>query len=439
MCQAPRRRDDHGRDADHFRLGVYVKACIHRGAHEIGGSLIELEADGERLVLDAGLPLDVKGVAQRDLLPDVPGLWAEGDGSLRALVISHPHPDHHGLADLVDSSVPILLGEAAASILAEAAFFVPSARRFPVAGHLRHREKIRLGPFDVIPWLVDHSAFDAYALVVEAAGGRLLYTGDVRAHGRKPGLLAALARDVGPVDVLLMEGTRVQTGADERSSLTEADVEDACTARFAHAEGMALVVYSPQNADRLVSLYRAAKRSGRMFVMDLYAASIAAATNRPTIPQAGWDGVRVYIPQSQRRRVIEHEAFDRIDAVRASRIYADQLRERARDVVMTCRASMLGELERGGCLGGAEAVWSMWAGYLHRDSGEVMRERLERLGIPLTTCHASGHATLDDLRDLAAGVDPSRLVPIHTAHPEAFADVFGGAVEVRADREWWRV
>jgi len=61
MCQAPRRRDDHGRDADLDRLGVYVKACIHRGAHEIGGSLVELESDGERLVLDAGLPLDVEG------------------------------------------------------------------------------------------------------------------------------------------------------------------------------------------------------------------------------------------------------------------------------------------------------------------------------------------------------------------------------------------
>ncbi len=297
-----------------------MKVRIHRGARQIGGSVIELESHGERLVLDAGMPLNSESVAQRDLLPDVPGLWAEGDGSLRALLISHPHPDHHGLADLVDPSVPILMGEAAASILAEAAFFVPSARRFPVAGHLRHRETLRLGPFAVTPWLVDHSAFDSYALVVEADGRRLLYTGDVRAHGRKSGLLAALAREVGPVDVLVMEGTRVQVGSDEHSVLTEADVEDACATLFAQAEGMALTFYSPQNVDRLVSLYRAAKRSGRIFVMDLYAASIAAATKRPTIPQAGWEGVRVYVPHSQRRRVIEHEAFDRIDAVRARRI-----------------------------------------------------------------------------------------------------------------------
>lgn len=438
MCQTPRRRDDHGRDADHYRRGVCVKACIHRGAHEIGGSLVELECSSERLVLDAGLPLNLEGVAQRDLLPDVPGLWAEGDGSLRALVISHPHPDHHGLADLVDSSVPILSGEAAASVLAEAAFFVPSARRFPVAGHLRHRETLRLGPFDVTPWLVDHSAFDAYALVVEANGRRLLYTGDVRAHGRKPGLLAALARDVGPVEVLLMEGTRVQADTDERSALTEANVEEACATLFAQANGMALVFYSPQNVDRLVSLYRAAKRSGRIFVMDLYAASITAATKRPTIPQAGWDGVRVYVPHSQRRRVIEHEAFDRIDAVRASRIYADELRERASDVVMTCRASMLGELERGGCLGGAEAVWSMWPGYLDRLAGPQLRERLSGLGITLEVVHASGHAATDDLQEFASAVKPEHLVPIHTSAAEQFADLFS-QVEIQEDGQWWPV
>ena len=59
-----------------------MKVCIRRGAHEIGGSVVELECSGERLVLDAGLPLNPQSVAARDLLPDVPGLWAEGDGSL---------------------------------------------------------------------------------------------------------------------------------------------------------------------------------------------------------------------------------------------------------------------------------------------------------------------------------------------------------------------
>jgi hypothetical protein len=50
-----------------------VRARIHRGAHEIGGSCIEVEAAGKRLLLDLGWPLDLP--LDADLpLPDVAGL-----------------------------------------------------------------------------------------------------------------------------------------------------------------------------------------------------------------------------------------------------------------------------------------------------------------------------------------------------------------------------
>ena len=35
-----------------------MRVCIHRGTKEIGGTCIELEAQGQRLVLDVGLPLN---------------------------------------------------------------------------------------------------------------------------------------------------------------------------------------------------------------------------------------------------------------------------------------------------------------------------------------------------------------------------------------------
>ena len=47
--------------------------CIHRGAQEIGGSCVELESQGQRLILDLGLPLDAE---KNDIkyLPEIPGL-----------------------------------------------------------------------------------------------------------------------------------------------------------------------------------------------------------------------------------------------------------------------------------------------------------------------------------------------------------------------------
>ncbi len=415
-----------------------MKVCIHRGARQIGGTLVEVEAQGARIVLDVGLPLEVSIVAQRDLLPDVAGLWARGDGSLRGVVISHGHPDHSGLADLVDEDVPIYIGEATAAILAEAAFFVPASRPFNATGHLHHRRTFQVGPFAVTPWLVDHSAFDAYAILVEADGRRLLYTGDVRGHGRKPETLTALARAVGAVDVVLMEGTRVAAHGDGRPAMSEQDVEDECAARFVAVAGMALAFYSPQNVDRLVSLYRAARRAGRTFVMDLYAASIAAATGRSTVPQSGWEGVRVYLPRSQRRRVIDAAAYECVEAVRAARVYPQELCARPEDFVMTCRASMLDELERARCLDGAEAVWSMWPGYLERDQGAALGTRLERLDVGLSTVHASGHATPQDLGRFVTALGAERVVPVHTDAPERFGDLFDG-VDVQPDARWWPV
>jgi len=105
---------------------------------------------------------------------------------------------------------------------------------------------------------------------------------------------------------------------------------------------------------------------------------------------------------------------------------------------MSFRASMLAELDRGHCLGGAKAVWLMWPGYLENDSGRRALEALEQLGIGLEVVHASGHATVTDLQCLASALHAERLVPIHTDAPKRFYELFE-RVELQADGEWWEV
>jgi mRNA degradation ribonuclease J1/J2 len=134
----------------------------------------------------------------------------------------------------------------------------------------------------------DHCAFDAYSLLVEADGRRLFHTGDIRGHGRKAGIFEQLLR-VPPseVDVLLMEGTNIRPEEEPdvaESTDAETDVKLACADLFRTTSGMALAMYSAQNFDRLVTLFRAAKRTGRTFVMTLYGASIAVATGNDNIP-----------------------------------------------------------------------------------------------------------------------------------------------------------
>lgn len=416
-----------------------MRVCIHRGSAEIGGSCVELEQDGRRLVLDLGLPLDAD--LRGDLpLPPVPGL-AAGDPSLEGVLISHAHPDHYGLAPRLHPSVPLYLGKASQRILSEAAFFSPAGAELRAAGYLRDREPIRLGPFTVTAFPMDHSAFDAYVLLVEAGGRRLLYSGDLRAHGRKSALFERFVAEPPPdVDVLLLEGTNLRDGEQRagRDALSERDLEARCVELFTRTSGLVLAAYSAQNIDRLVTLHRAARRSGRSLVLDLYAAAIAKATGRPdTIPQGDWDSTHVFVPHRQRVRVKQAGEFDRVNAIRPRRLYPEDLAPRASQLVMTFRASMSRDLERAGCLAGAHAVWSMWPGYLEQPTGVQLREWLDRYDIPLTVLHSSGHATLPDLQRFARAVDARSVVPIHTLHAERFPAHFENVVPHR-DGEWWQ-
>jgi ribonuclease J len=414
-----------------------MRVRIHRGAHEIGGTCVEVESGGERLVVDIGSPLD--GLRDHPPAPPtVPGL-SEGDRSIVAALISHPHQDHYGLVGHVHADVPIYVGEAASAILAAAQFFSPASADLSPAGYLSHRRPVDLGRFRVTPYLADHSAFDSYSLLIESDGRRLFYTGDLRGHGRKAGVFEELLTKAPEnVNAVLLEGTRVGRSSSSQPELDESGVELRMAELFRETQGLGLVYASGQNIDRLVTVYRASKRAGRTLVIDLYGATIAQASGRETIPQPGFPRLRVYVPQRQRVLVKESGQFQRVDEIGKTRIYLDEIREHPEGFVALLPGSVTRELARGGCLDGAQAIWSLWPGYLDQPSGQRLAALLDRHGVELTKLHASGHATIEQLLRLVNALSPARVVPIHTAAPELFPSVFPN-VEPHADGEWWEV
>ncbi|MFC7483090.1 hypothetical protein ACFQX7_28080 [Luedemannella flava] len=72
--------------------------------------------------------------------------------------------------------MPVWIGKAAADIL-RAAEFWGTGIDLREQGHLHDQQTVTIGPFTITPYLVDHSAFDAYSLLVEADGRRLFYLG----------------------------------------------------------------------------------------------------------------------------------------------------------------------------------------------------------------------------------------------------------------------
>ncbi len=413
------------------------RARIHRGADQIGGTCVELAYDGARILLDLGKPLDADETSP-DLLPKIEGLGASPDKGLLAIVISHGHVDHWGLTPLVERQIPVAMGAATQRILRAAAPFLPQGYAPENTIELADRRTIQIGPFSVTPLLVDHSAYDAYALTIEAGDKRLFYSGDIRGHGRKAKLFEAMVRQPPKaIDSMLMEGSSLGRLTLETRFPTEVEIEQRFIAAFS-APGFVAVSASAQNIDRIVSLYRACKRTGRTLILDAYAMEILRATQNEHLPQVGWPNLAVYIPEYQRRQIARNEMFDLLPIYKPARIYRAAIADMRDRAVMLFRPAMLADVDEAQLWNGARAIWSQWEGYLKEGAGSKLVSELKARGVPLERIHTSGHADIADLKRLSEAVSPKRLVPIHTFDGDRFAEFFANVVR-RKDGEWWEV
>jgi ribonuclease J len=412
-----------------------MRICIHRGTKEIGGTCVEIESQDKRLVLDVGLPLDALADDTFPLHP-IRG-FESSDPSLLGVVITHPHQDHYGLAHRLPVETNFLIGEAGQAILAAAALFSPAGVKLKVSTPLVDRKPIHLGPFTITPFLVDHSAYDSYAVMVEADGKRLFYTGDFRAHGRKGSLTNRLIENPPTeVDVLLMEGTCIGREVDDVGFPTEDDLVPRLTEIFRKTKGMPLVWCSSQNIDRLVTIFKACRQARRQFILDVYTAEILRATGNERLPQADWNGIKVFLPFYQKLRIVKEKAFDVASPYYPYRIYPETFAQVASKSVLLFRPSMVRELETAGCLDDACVVCSVWGGYIDAPRNEWFLKWTKDCGTPLHRCHTSGHASVPDLQRMRGAFPNAVAVPVHLTDRKRFSEIFS-EVELHEDGEWW--
>lgn len=411
-----------------------MKLCIHKGARQVGGSCVEIDSAGQRLIIDLGLPLDSE--LDETPLPDISGL-REFDNSLLGIAVSHAHIDHYGLMSKLRQKVPVLIGKGALRVIAAARRFFPNTPSFSDTIELIDRKPVAMGPFTVTPYLMDHSAYDAYSFLIEAEGKRVFYSGDFRGHGRKWKLFEKLVRNPPQnVNVLLMEGSTLGRTGPENEYPSEDDLESRLIEHFRSAGRPCLVWTSGQNIDRLVTIYRACRRSGKRFIADLYTSNILTAIGNPNLPQPGYPGFHVFVPENQRTLVKKHGLFDMINSLSSCRIFPEHLADLAPSSVMVFRPSMARDLELSACIEGAIMIYSLWSGYLKDEKYKWFHRWIDENQIHLIHCHTSGHAPIADLKRLAKAIAAEKVVPIHSFKPDVYPDLFAN-VEIRKDGEVW--
>lgn len=403
-----------------------MNLIIHRGAKQIGGSCIEVSTERSRIILDIGqeLPsMDDENTKKKLKFSNIRGLYMGDNKTIDGILVSHGHRDHIGLLKYTNPQIPIFIGEKAYKILDVTARFTGDNPIENPLNYLISGQEIRIGNFLITPYLVDHSGFDAYAFIIQAEGKCIVYTGDFRDHGRKKKATDFFIENIPKgVDVLLIEGTMMSRMNEAVKS--EENIEREAYELMQSNATPVFVLQSSTNIDRLVSMYRAAKRSKRIFVMDIFTAHIVSQLN-DNIPKPGrFKDIRVFYPYDLTKRMFkESDGAKLMKQFSQYKILREELAKR-NDYCMLIRDTMLSDLQHIKNLKEAGFIYSIWNGYKKLEKTKEILDFAQSEGMRIVDFHTSGHACIKTLQRTIECSQPQKIIPIHTENPDLFAQKF---------------
>jgi ribonuclease J len=415
---------------------------IHRGASEIGGSCVEVWTETTHVVLDFGMPLvnpdktkfdsSVLGKFSREdlvaqgVLPDIPGLYGAETDKKFALILSHAHQDHYGLAGFIGSNCKFYLGGATHKLIELTNIFTNRSWSITNFAHFHRKEPFSIGDIEITPWLMDHSAFDSYAFLVKSKCKSLFYSGDFRNHGRNSVAFNSLLKNVDKdIDYLLLEGTTI--GRSYGKIIRETEIEEKLATLFRSNIGINLIYTSGQNIDRLISIYNACKETGKTMAIDFYLANILkelAFYAEIPFPSKKYPEIRVFYPNRLSRMIRKAKRLDLLFGVKDSKIKREEIIAGAENMVMIVRPTMQSDLELIPNIDSGTFIYSMWDGYLQEEKTMAFVEYLTSRGLKDHYIHTSGHADIETAHLIVDAIKPRNLVPIHTFDGEAYQNLF---------------
>jgi len=166
-----------------------MKIKIHRGTQEIGGTCIEIWTNEARIILDIGMPLlnddgsdfcfnDYKDASPEQLraqniLPDISGIYKDEDIQVDGVLISHAHYDHFGFSQFLHDDMPYYLSKGTHTLIQLTSRFTSNTDNIKNVRYVKHRESFWIQDLKITPFLMDHSAFDAFAFQIEHKGKKV--------------------------------------------------------------------------------------------------------------------------------------------------------------------------------------------------------------------------------------------------------------------------
>ncbi|MFI3253572.1 MAG: MBL fold metallo-hydrolase [Eubacteriales bacterium] len=186
---------------------------VQRGTDQIGGTVTEISSNSTKILIDFGSQLE--GAEKKELNID----W---DSGYDAVFLTHYHGDHIGEIDQIPEDVPVYFGKTATEmsiVLTETLIKGKQAdkkvlkkdqvlHKIQEKNHFLEQGKtLEIGDLKITPYHADHSAYDAYMLLIECGGKRILHTGDFRLNGYTGAETLENFQKIEKIDYLITEGT----------------------------------------------------------------------------------------------------------------------------------------------------------------------------------------------------------------------------------------
>jgi ribonuclease J len=448
---------------------------FYGGVEEIGGNRILVEDGPSRVFLDYGMSFSrhqkffeeylkpryasagLKDLLRLGLVHYLPGIYRSDllrligiephrEPSVKAVILSHIHLDHSALISLLDERIPIVCSETTQAY-AKAILEVGTrgleteiynfkrrplfnTRDEPVDRQFIFHEsgkEMKIGEISITPCGVDHSVLGATAYILRTGGGTIVYTGDLRFHGKLAKVSEKFAESAAKAepDIMLCEGTRI----DETENASEDFVRENAVKTIEASKGLVIADFAFRDLTRLTTFYEISKETDRKLVISKRDAYLIETLSKvPDIPfplpSPQDQNIMIYVDRKSTGtyRERDYDTWERQYLEASNAIRAEQVHKEQEHLIIHLTFFDINEL--------VDIDPSPNVAYIHSASEphneeQVIDEQrlnnwLDYFHVKKYHYHASGHASGTDIRRLVEQVKPKVLMPIHTEHKELF-------------------
>jgi len=377
------------------------KITVYR-PNQIGGCITEIETSkGTKIIIDVGSNLP--GVKSTDEV-DVNQLTK----NCNAVFITHYHGDHLGEFDKVDDNAPIYIGKVAHELFYNLCKFTRNEHKEKVKKFktFNARDEIVVEDITVIPYRVDHSAYDSYMFLIIVDGKNILHTGDFRMHGwsgrNVESMLNYYIKGL-TIHALICEGTMLS--GRNKYRLSEKELYN--KAREYMNGRNVFVLCSSMNIDSIASFYQAAMDEDKWVFADRYQRSnLDIVSANAACDLYCFPFVNIYLPDKDK-------CIERMKSKKGFCMFVRYNGKMFEDVLKEYKDSLF--------------IYSLWDGYLteeYRDKKIYNYVPKDKNGEPkVEYLHTSGHAYEEDIIKLCIIVKPEIIFPIHSQNTGRFEEL----------------